>query len=290
MRVESAAGGGGGVGGSNVSNKKKKRRQKKQGPQATAEIPAVQRLFEVCREVFADCRPGIAPPPEGVEKIRSVLDSMKPEDVDLNPKLPYFQNIRSDSGAIPIAYLHLYECDKFSIGIFCLPRSAVIPLHNHPGMTVFSKLLFGSMHIKSYDWTDLTPSGDKNILSLQGLPSTRVRLAKVNTDTVFKAPCGTSILYPSAGGNMHRFTAMTSCAVLDVLGPPYCDPEGRHCSYYNALPYSTFSGGSIEVPANDVEYAWLEEREKKPEELYVLGAKYTGPKIVDNTGPKIVDN
>ncbi|XP_058110708.1 plant cysteine oxidase 2-like isoform X2 [Magnolia sinica] len=253
------------------SRAKKNRRRQRKPMQAAV----VQKLFNACKEVFSGSE--AVPSPSDVERVRSVLDTMTPADVGLNRDIPLFRKIGTE-GAPPITYLHLYECSKFSIGIFCLPPSGVIPLHNHPGMTVFSKLLFGSMHIKSYDWADI-PRTANEIVN----PSHWVRLAKVKVDDVFTAPCNTSILYPAAGGNMHRFTAMTSCAVLDVLGPPYADSEGRHCTYYRDFPYARFSGDmDLELGSEEGGvYAWLEETEK-PSDFFVVGDKYRGPKIVEN--------
>lgn len=167
-------------------------------------------------------------------------------------------------------------CFAWQMVILFLPQNAVIPLHNHPGMTVFSKLLLGSMHIKSYDWVDAdsdpsasscSSSADdqcKLLISLYILSSVllylychppsiysakllmlkvcfAVRLAKLVVDGVFTAPCDTSVLYPTTGGNMHRFTAIAPCAILDILGPPYSIEEDRDCTYYTDIPYTHHS-------------------------------------------------
>ncbi|XP_078428905.1 2-aminoethanethiol dioxygenase, putative (DUF1637) [Wolffia australiana] len=227
----------------------------------------MQKLYDACKEVFSDAATGVPPSPAGVARVKSVLDEMRPGDVGLSSKVSFFRGT-GGLGRPPVTYLHIYESDRFSMGIFCFPPTAVIPLHNHPGMTVFSKLLFGSMHIKSYDWVS------DGSYPCVGAPP-RMRLAKVHADATLTAPCETSILYPNKGGNIHCFTAVTACAVLDVLGPPYDDIEGRHCTYYASFPFSRFSDGS----PGEKGLEWLEETEK-PEEFSVVGAKYTGPRML----------
>ncbi|KAL6271299.1 hypothetical protein ACE6H2_028210 [Prunus campanulata] len=128
-----------------------------------------------------------------------------------------------------------------------------IPLHDHPGMTVFSKVLYGSLPVRAYDWVE-PPQESKEPNYFP------VRLAKLAVDKVLTAPCGASILYPRNGGNLHYFTAVTPCAVLDILTPPYREDAGRKCTYYRDYPYTAFATVN-RIKIDDGEYAWLAETE-----------------------------
>lgn len=75
--------------------------------------------------------------------------------------------------------------------------------------------------------------------------NTGARLAKMKTDAIFDASSETVVLYPEDGGNLHCLTAMSPCAMLDVMGPPYS--EGRDCSYFSKsfLPFRDTCAGKF---------------------------------------------
>ncbi|XP_030940835.1 plant cysteine oxidase 3 isoform X2 [Quercus lobata] len=252
----------------------------------TKNTSKVQALYDLCNTTFTPSPSGASPPSsQAIQRLCSLLDTFGPADVGLKEELSdddrghgifgLNQLNRIARWAQPITYLDVYECDSFTMCIFCFPTSAVIPLHDHPEMTVFSKVLYGSMHVKAYDWVE-----PAQIQERKGPSSFPVRLAKLSVDKVLTAPCGTTVLYPKSGGNLHCFTAVTPCAILDILSPPYKEEAGRKCSYYHDYPYSTFSAGNGSFVRNGKEedYAWLEQIET-PDDLYMRQGKYAGPAI-----------
>ena len=48
-----------------------------------------------------------------------------------------------------------------------------------------------------------------------------VRLAELKSDAVLKSAYCETFVLSNNSGNIHLFTAIASCAVLDVLAPPY---------------------------------------------------------------------
>ncbi|KAL0925128.1 hypothetical protein M5K25_003438 [Dendrobium thyrsiflorum] len=245
-------------------------------------MPAIRRLYKACKGSLSANGPLSA---EAIDNICSILDEIKPTNVGLeqeaqavrNWKGPNSSNGKKSSNgsnqySSPIKYLHIHECDSFSIGIFCMPPSSIIPLHNHPGMIVLSKLLYGTVHVTSYDWIDIGGPFD---------PST-ARPAKLVKDAEMSAPCGTTVLYPTSGGNLHSFRAVTPCALFDILTPPYSSTNGRHCSYFKKSfrkdDTGEISDGVLLNGIDESEVAWLEEYQP-PDSFAITRGLYKGPAI-----------
>ncbi|KAK4746540.1 hypothetical protein SAY87_012852 [Trapa incisa] len=245
---------------------------------------ALQELFDSCRKIFKG--PGTVPPPHDVRRLSHILDNMKPEDVGLSADRQFFNMRNGIKEVFPVTCTTIYKCNNFSLCMFFLPPGGVIPLHNHPGMTVFSKLLIGLMHVKSYDWAATGPA-DRTSRAAPSAPP-HLRLATVKADRVLAAPCHSSVLYPTAGGNIHEFTALKPCAILDVLGPPYSKEDGRDCSFYREYTYTAFSADCEADPDPEKEdcgecYGWLEEIDT-PENSHMGAIEYLGPPISDEPG------
>ena len=172
----------------------------------------------------------------------------------------------ASGAAPPITYLNVYECDAFSVGVFVLPPRARLPLHNHPDMVVFSKLLYGTQHSRSYDWDEPPAEGALHYAAA----APKGRRARLRAEKTLPAGGPPEVALPEEG-NLHALTALTPCAMLDIIAPPYnTRVAGRDCTYYEELGAEEGDDGALRVVLREFE---------PPDDFYIRGGRYTGTPV-----------
>eukprot|EP00753_Platysulcus_tardus_P022065 PLAT9229.1.p1 GENE.PLAT9229.1~~PLAT9229.1.p1 ORF type:complete len:252 (+),score=60.65 PLAT9229.1:114-758(+) len=189
---------------------------------------------------------------------------MRAEDVGISVPEPL--EVEEDgrpSGEAPLStvlrHVQLARTPEFSVEVFILPPGARIPLHDHPGMTVLSKALYGSVSVRAMDW--MTHEARSNV-------------AREHEPTTLAAPSVT-LLGPRSG-NLHAFTAdeRQGCALLDVLTPPYEVHGSRVCSYYDVW----------ETPVDGEARLLQLSRVSPPADFWTISEAYKGPSLVEAGG------
>src|SRR5437763_10824526 len=132
-----------------------------------------------------------------VERALALAANGSWNDADLETVLDELRPLRATAAAT----IELGDSDGPHATIFPLPRGAVIPLHDHPSMTVISKVLHGRMRIESFEWID-AGSGEARSLGARDVDES-----------------SEPMVFGPQPGMLHRIAALSDCTFLDLFAP-----------------------------------------------------------------------
>lgn len=180
--------------------------------------------------------------PPGVDERRQLVELMnniKLEDIpfDRMHLQPSFRwSVKQ--GIPPVMYVPLWEDDTFIMSVFILHHGARLPLHDHPGMHGFIKVIHGKAWIQSYTFLEDEEPPARLLSQMRFLASSddvvlNVKCAKKLKNQMLHPEDPVCCLTPKEA-NAHEIWAEGGpMAFLDILSPPYDNVHGtRQCNYY----------------------------------------------------------
>mmetsp|Transcript_2996 Transcript_2996/g.5570 ORF Transcript_2996/g.5570 Transcript_2996/m.5570 type:complete len:277 (+) Transcript_2996:320-1150(+) len=224
---------------------------------ATPTAPLMYRLTEACARHFLGTP---NPAPEGIREVAHLMQQIRAPDVGLLEGGPRLRHIE---------FVDVLETPQFTLGIFLIPEGRFLPLHDHPGMTVLSKVIFGELLVTSYDKSDYSRPTTQQDFEVPFSAVVRSAGELVRKEDAPK------ILHPTCDGNLHEFVAHTDCGLLDILAPPYDFEGGRPCNYFQVVDGARGASDPQLTVGNVVKMVATE----VPTDFFTLRRPYTGPAL-----------
>lgn len=204
--------------------------------------------------------------------VRAVLDCLerlKASDFRLSPSEA--QQLSTHSSGV--GYQEVFSGRDLTMCIFVLRAGAEIPLHDHPQMHVFGRLLFGRMRVLSYE-LELDESAEDGSNGAFG--SQRQRWALLRSDEVF-GPDPTTYQLGPIDRNLHALYAVEDCAFFDIVTPPYNRQAGRDCTYYTIHTNADDHPEGFSSPCGSSTQRCLLQAIRSPRSFATEGMSYRGP-------------
>lgn len=134
----------------------------------------------------------------------------------------------------PIDYLRIYEDADVSIGVFVLKQGAKLPIHDHPYMYGFLKVIEGVIKVTSYSVVELdTETSVDNSTFFYKHPLKVIKHPEA--DISEKDP---SCMLTPTERSIHEVECVRGpAAFLDILAPPYVEDssDSRGCHYFKEI-------------------------------------------------------
>lgn len=172
--------------------------------------------------------------PDSLVELENPLFKLAPENHTLTA-FPCPSAIPDSDNSIPhsderietfMTTLYTDPESRFVLQMFFLPKDAKMPLHDHPTMSVLSKVVSGSIDVCSYSFEQAS--------SPPGSPRSRIpqrRQVSPHSRHILTSSDNTAMLTANLG-NLHSMRALEPTLFFDILTPPY-DPPSRDGVYYS---------------------------------------------------------
>ena len=173
-----------------------------------------------------------------MDQFRSTVQRMQFSDLGLTCTIESL--VLSVLGSPNIRFFDVLDHASLSVSLVILPSGTRIPLHDHPGMHVFTKVLVGKLDIQMLDVEFLLPCAAVPLGTSVGVSNTRIVTLKA----------GEFCELTPVVGNIHGVACSGSetAIMLDVMLPPY--PSDDSCHYFTPTDCIT------ELRVIDEEEAW----------------------------------